>query len=495
MWRQIAENGLWEGEILDRRKSGEVFPALLSIFKSEDRSPEPVFHVGILNDQTDLKQTMKQFEYMSFTDSLTGLGNRLIFKERLKQIIQLDHRGEQKRAVLFIALDRFKQINDSLGHAAGDFLLSTFADRLKAQLRESDTVARWGGDEFVACITDITTPQDILKVADKIIRAACKPVEYNNHQMKVSASVGSATFPDDGEEPEILIHNADVAMHEAKKMGRNQHSFFSARLNNQAAQRYEMEEDLHHALKQEEFVLYYQPKIDTFRGHVVGLEALIRWQHPEKGMISPGEFIPLAEETGFIDQMGEWILRTACRQARKLADTGLGHIRVAVNLAARQFLDPNLVVNISRILDETGCLPQSLEVEVTESSMMGDIESACRVVAAIRKLGIKIALDDFGTGYSSLSYIQRFAPDSVKIDQSFIRNIQLLSGEEAIVEAAITMASKLGFTTIAEGVENAEQWQLLKELGCDEIQGYYTGRPVPALELDLLTPRQLHGLA
>lgn len=424
------------------------------------------------------KHAESEIKKLAYYDTLTGLPNRVLFTDRLRQAIVLADRDHRGVALMFLDLDHFKKINDSLGHAYGDRLLKITADRIQSCLRSSDTVARLGGDEFVVVLPLVSGAEDVPKVAGKILDALKKPVHFDEHDIYTSVSIGIALFPTDAETVEELLKSADIAMYQAKERGRNNFQFFSRDMNELALSRQRIESSLRQAMERQEFYLEYQPQFDIGLRAIVGVEALVRWQHPLQGRIAPTDFIPIAEETGLIIPIGEWILRTACRQARLWHDIGYNWLRVAVNISARQFKQSNFVSLVRDILAETGMNPQYLELELTESTIMERADRNILALQELKELGIKLAIDDFGTGYSSLSYLKHFPIDRLKIDRTFVHDINNDSDDAAIAEAIIVMAHSLKLNVVAEGVEQEEQLDFLHSRKCDELQGFLMSHPL-----------------
>lgn len=433
---------------------------------------------GVGRDVTERLQTEQRIQYMAYHDGLTSLPNRSMFNEMLMHGINRAQRYERKLAVLFIDLDRFKNINDTLGHAAGDHLLQEVADRLKNNLRKSDLVARLGGDEFVVLLEEIPDEEHVKIVAEKILSSISKPFLLQNQEFRVTGSVGIAIFPDHGKDGEILMKNADIALYKAKEEGKNNAQVYSEKINAYSFHRLTLESSLRGALDRNEFILHYQAKIDLQSSKINGIEALVRWMHPEFGLIPPNQFIPIAEETGLIVSIGRWVLDTACKQNKAWQDAGLPPIRVAVNLSARQFSDENLISDIVGILEQSGLAAEYLELEITESMVMQNIDDAVNLLTQLKGMGIRLAIDDFGVGYSSLATIKRFPIDTIKVDRSFIRDIPSDNDDKALTEAIIAMGKTLSLTVIAEGVETEEQLNFLKEKSCDEFQGFYFSKPL-----------------
>lgn len=489
MWTSLLETGQWTGEIWNKRKNGEIFVEEISIRTVKDELGKTTHYVGVFKEITLRKQMEEQIQYQAYYDALTGLSNRTFFLDRLTQLIAHARRNQHMFAVMFLDLDRFKFINDTLGHSQGDILLQKVAERLKRCVRESDTVSRFGGDEFIILLADLSSQEGAVKVAEKILEALAQPFVLEGQEYFISASIGISLYPIDGNDEETLFRNADMAMYRAKERG-NHYQFFLPSMGVLSLERLKLENDLRKALERKEFFLHYQPKVDLNTGEIIGVEALVRWQHPELGMVSPGKFIPLAEETGLILPLGEWVLRSACRQNKTWQEEGLPPVRVAVNLSMAQFQQKNLTEMIAVTLKETGLSPHFLELEVTESVIMRNLETTIRVFQELKEMGIQISLDDFGTGYSSLSYLKQLPFDALKIDQSFIRDIKTSPDEMSIVRAVIDLAHSLKMKVITEGVETEEQIHVLRFCQCDEIQGYYFSPPVSAEEFKELLQKK-----
>jgi diguanylate cyclase (GGDEF)-like protein len=421
-----------------------------------------------------------QLSHMAHHDALTGLPNRMLLHDRLGKAIELARRQSTKIAVLYMDLDGFKHINDSLGHAVGDQLLQSVARRLVGCVRHSDTASRQGGDEFVVLLSNVKQAENVASSAQKILAALAVPYLIDERELRVSVSIGIASYPYDGQDAETLLKSADSAMYHAKDSGRNNYKFFVQEMNVRAVKRQSIEASLHQALERQEFVLHYQAKINLYSNTIVGVEALIRWQHPERGLVPPSEFVPVAEDSGLILGIGRWVLREACLQARAWREAGLPQITVAVNTSAREFSAQDFVENVRMILDDTCLEPRYLELELTESVLMQDEAVTYLVLHALSDMGVKLAIDDFGTGYSSLSYLRRFPVDTLKIDKSFVNRMTSDPEDATIVSAVIGMGRSLKLRVIAEGVETSEQCAFLLALHCDEAQGYYFSRPVAA---------------
>ena len=447
---------------------------------AEELADNLAYGIAALRAEAARRQYAEQLEYHAAHDTLTGLPNRALLHDRLTQAVAYASRYCYSLWVLFIDLDRFKLVNDSLGHKAGDTVLKTIAARLQHSVRETDTVARLGGDEFVLVLPERADECLSTAVVQRIMDAVSEPLEVEGHEFVLGCSIGVAAYPADGESPDALVKHADIAMYRAKETGRNNFQFYTAAMNERLLERVRIESDLRNALDRNEFILHYQPQIDLRTGRTVGMEALIRWQHPVMGMVPPLRFISLAEETGLIVPIGQWVLRTACAQAAAWRDEGLAELRVAVNISARQFAQQDLAKSIASVLAETGLPPQLLELELTESLVMTDVERAIVTLRDLKELGVQLSLDDFGTGHSSLSYLKRLPIDALKIDQSFVRDVATVPDDAAIVASIISLAHNLKRQVIAEGVETQEQILYLKRHGCDEMQGFFFSKPVPA---------------
>jgi diguanylate cyclase (GGDEF)-like protein len=435
----------------------------------------------------------QHIEYVAYHDGLTALPNRSLFNKLLSQAISQAQRYNKSLAVAFIDLDRFKQINDTLGHEAGDELLKEVASRLKTCLRDSDVVARLGGDEFVVLLMDLEQEKYAATVAQKILTVIAKPFVLLGQDFRVTASIGISTYPIDGVDELTLTKNADIAMYQAKEDGKNNFQFYSEKLNANSLERLSLESSLRHALERNEFELHYQAKRDTASGGISGMEALLRWRHPDLGLIAPMQFIPVAEETGLLVPIGKWVLRTACLQNVAWEKQGLPRLTMAVNLSARQFSDEHLLRDVTAILKSTGMQADLLELEIHESLLIQDIEKTLKILSALKAVGVKIAIDDFGAGFSSLSTLQRFPLDTIKIDRSFIRDVATAGEDSTLTEAIISMGKSLGLTVVAQGVETREQAEFLREHACDEFQGFYFNKPVSAQQFTELLQAQTAG--
>jgi len=441
---------------------------------------------GTGSDITERKLTEQRVHHVAQHDTLTGLPNRSLLQDRLGQAVAYACRSGNPVWVMLIDLDRFKFVNDSMGHKAGDVLLMTVAARLRSSLRDADTVARLSGDEFVVIVSERGDQQLTPEIVQRVMSSVAQPVMLGTKEFFVTCSIGVAVYPSESTSADTLIEHADIAMYRAKKLGRNNFQFYTPAMNEESLERVRIESALRNAVERNEFVLYYQPQIDMKTGKICGMEALIRWQHPELGMVPPGRFISIAEETGMIVAIGAWVLRTACAQNKAWQDAGFDKLKLAVNLSARQFGAPDLIENLARVLSETGLEPKYLEIELTESLFMSDITPAVDLLHRMKALGVNLSIDDFGTGYSSLSYLSRFPIDVLKIDRSFVADITRDANDEAIVTSIIALAHNLKLAVIAEGVETAEQLDYLRRHGCDEMQGYYFSKPLAAHEFEQL---------
>ncbi|RJF96813.1 EAL domain-containing protein [Noviherbaspirillum cavernae] len=446
---------------------------------------------GVSREITEQKIAEERIQFLATHDGLTRLPNRLMFSELVNHAISTSQRHKRNFAVLFIDLDRFKFVNDTLGHEAGDRLLKEIAARFKQVLRASDVLARLGGDEFVILIQESEDSEQIAVVARRILSAALKPIMLMGQECRVTASIGIATFPEHGQDEQTLMKNADIAMYYAKEEGKNNFQFYSTDIKTLSLERLTLEANLRHAMEHDEFSLHYQAKLDLKKGSITGVEALLRWQNAELGSVAPNRFIPVAEETGMIVPIGKWVLRTACEQNMAWQRQGLPPICVAVNLSVRQFADENLLGDIAAVLAETGLAPHLLEIEITEGMVVHHPERAIKLLTAIKAMGVRLAIDDFGTGYSSLGQLKNFPIDTLKVDRSFIRDIATSADDKAITEAIIAMGKTLSLTVVAEGVETMEQEAFLREHACDEMQGYYFSKPIAADEFTALLKTHL----
>src|SRR5712691_1641612 len=436
--------------------------------------------IGKVLDLTERKRTEQEMEYQAYHDSLTGLANRRLFQEHLTLAIALAQRKRRPVAVLFLDLDHFKVVNDSIGHTMGDTLLREIAARLRTSVREGDVVARVGGDEFTIVLQELDKKEDAAAMAQRVLRIVAEPIDVDGQRLYITTSIGITVYPDDGEDAETLLKNADNAMYRAKAVGRNTYEMSTQELSRSMQERLTLESGLHQAMERNEFEVYYQPQIDIRSMRIVGMEALLRWRHPDRGLMTPGTFLSVAEERGFIVLIGDWVLRTALNQARVFRDLGFHDFRVAVNLSARQFREVSLVDSIESAVKQSKLEPSSLELEITESVAMENIDLTFKVLERLRRTGISIAIDDFGMGHSSLSYLKRFPIDCLKIDRNFVEDLPDRFEDAAIVRSVIELAQGLNLRVVAEGVETKPQLDFLREHGCREVQGFYFGFPVPA---------------
>jgi diguanylate cyclase (GGDEF)-like protein len=461
----------------------------------DPRSGAVTHFVGVQHDITELKRYQDELEHQANHDALTGLANRNLLKDRLHQQLALAHRYKRSFSVAFIDLDNFKLINDSLGHDVGDRLLRIAGERLAACVREGDTVARTGGDEFVLLVSERINEGGAYRVVQRVMAAIAPPFQIDHREFNVSCSVGIATFPRDGQDAETLLRNADTAMYRAKDSGRNTFQLYSSEMNVNVGERLTVETDLWRALERDELLLHYQPKVEMRTGRIIGTEALLRWQHPVRGMISPAKFIPVAEESSLIVQIGKWVIETACAQNVAWQKAGLPHIPIAVNISARQLHDRDLVPIVRAALATSGLAANCLEIELTESAVMLSVDKAMATLSELRAMGVQVALDDFGTGYSSLSYLKRFPVTRLKIDQTFVRDLATDVDDAAIVRAIIVVAEELSLDVTAEGVETAQQVAFLTAHNCGEAQGFYFARPAAASEILTLLERRTLPIA
>jgi diguanylate cyclase (GGDEF)-like protein/PAS domain S-box-containing protein len=490
----LQTSGHWQGEVRTSRKDGSLYTCWAAITQQRDANGVVTHYIGILNDITQFREVERNLVRLAHVDTLTDLPNRSLLADRVGQLTSVSRRDHRPFALMFMDLDQFKNINDTLGHSVGDALLSEVARRLQGSLREVDTVARLGGDEFAVLLpgTDATGAE---QVASKLLERLAEPCMVQGHELSMTMSIGIATYPSDGDDYEILSRNADTAMYRAKQEGKATWRFFAAGMQQRSARQLQLESALRRALERNELLLHYQPQLDGNGEHLVGVEALLRWRHPEFGMVSPAEFIPLAETSGQIVAIGEWVLRTAVAQLKSWIDAGVSPMVVAVNLSAVQFRHAGLPAVVARALSDAGLPARYLELELTES-VTANPAAAISMMDALHGQGVRLSLDDFGTGYSSLSYLKRFPLHTLKIDQSFVRDIDTDPDDRAIVQAIIQMARTLNLKTIAEGVETDAQHQFLRREGCDMMQGYRFCRPMDAAALEMwIATRELTPLS
>ncbi|HEY0847261.1 MAG TPA: EAL domain-containing protein [Noviherbaspirillum sp.] len=480
MWKSLNEKGCWSGEVWNRRKSGETYAEQLAITQVLDSNGNVTNYIGICCDMSHAKAAQDQIERLSMFDAMTGLPNRAFLHDRLDHALRRAEREAHRVAVLAIDLNRLAHINEVLGHHMGDRLLVSVADRLRSIMRDTDMITRHIGDEFVVIMEDVENARSAGIVAERVLAELSNAFQLDGHEVRVSASIGIGIFPEDGETTQVLLKHTDVALHHAKDNGENNYQFFSEEMNLASLERLQIESSLRQAVQRNEFHLVYQPQVDLQSGFITGMEALVRWVHPELGMVSPARFIPIAEETGHIIDIGHWVLREACRQTKHWHELGYTGLQVAVNVSARQFRQDDFADQVMQVLQETGLAPQFLELELTESMIMHRPERVISVMTQLRKLGVKFSIDDFGTGYSSLSQLKRFPIDKLKIDQSFTRDIGTDANGGAITCAIIALGNSMRLRVVAEGVETTDQQRFLVDNGCHSMQGYLFSRPVPA---------------
>ncbi len=483
LWEQINRGQEWQGEIQLRKKSGEAIWVLMSISPVIDDQGEITHFVSVFEDVSQLKEAHLRMEELAYVDSLTGLANRVLFRDRLEQALKSLMRTGSSAALLYLDLDEFKRINDSLGHDVGDAVLMKVAQTLRSCVRFQDTVARMGGDEFVILLTDVEGMEGASAVARKILLKMSNPINLLKNEILITPSIGITLAPVDSLNADILLKNADMAMYKAKSSGRNNYQFFTEEMNAQVVDNLNIENDLRSALDQDQLYMKYQPKCDIKTKQLIGVEALLRWDHPTKGEMSPEYFIPIAETAGLMIKLGNWVLKTACREIKALESMGMADINLAVNLSTRQFRDPELIAHIQNALNETGFKAIKLELEITETTLMDQIDHAIELLDQIKALGISLTIDDFGTGYSSLNYLKRLPIDTLKIDKAFITGIPDDKDDMEISSAVIAMAHKLGIKVVAEGVSTKAHWEFLEKNNCDIAQGYLMGKPMLTDEL------------
>lgn len=480
----LTERGAWLGELTSQRKNGETFPSWFSISRVLGSDGQVENYIAIFTDISERKKSRARLDFLAHHDSLTELPNRTLLNDRLNMAINTAKRRQEKLGLLFIDLDRFKNINDSLGHAAGDHILRQTAVRLKKAIRIDDTVARLGGDEFVVLVPRVRDERDLAEVAIKVRGALSTPYVLEDIPLHLSPSIGIAIYPEDGDSASMLIKNADAAMYLAKEKGRNNYQFYTPLLNSRTLDRLKLEYDLRLALDLGQFELHYQPQIDATNQCLYGAEALIRWRHPERGLVPPNDFIPLAEEIGLIVPIGGWVIAEAARQVTRWHATGLDQMVVSVNISALQFHQSSFLAEVQAIMEAVGATPESLELELTESMLMSDMDVSITMLQKFRDLGYRIAIDDFGTGFSCLNYLRRLPVNILKIDQSFVRDMQADEASLAIVSYIIRLAQSLGMDTIAEGVETSTEMSLLLKEGCHLMQGYHFSKALPPAQFD-----------
>lgn len=483
MWKSIEQEGRWEGEYWTKNKEGEDYAERLSVSTITDDDGNVFQYAAVIHEITERKQDEERVHYQANYDELTSLPNRALFLDRLNQTLAAASRSRDKVGLMFIDLDGFKLVNDTLGHDIGDLLLQEAAERLKHCVRNTDTVARLGGDEFTVVMPNLHDPRDAPLVAQRILDSLSQTFELSGHETFVSASIGITVYPQDATEVGELLRNADGAMYQAKERGKANYQFFTDELNRELQERMLIKNGLAKAMVQGELALHYQPKMNLESGAITGVEALMRWNSEELGTVAPNRFIPVLEETGMVVEIGEWAIHAACAQHRKWRDRGLPPVRIAVNLSTRQLREISFVSVFERALKENGIGADGLEIEITESMLMSDAAGTVAALDALHELGIRVTMDDFGTGHSSLSVLKRFPIDSIKIDGSFVADIATSADDAEIIRTIITMGKTLNREVVAEGVENQEQVDLLREYRCDQIQGYFISPPAPAQEI------------
>ncbi|TCJ05453.1 putative bifunctional diguanylate cyclase/phosphodiesterase [Cytobacillus praedii] len=482
MWNQIYDMGVWKGEIWNKRKNDELYPEWLTISVIKDDNGNITNYVGVFSDISDQKYTEKQLRFLAHYDSLTGVANRYSLNKRLEGLLQTAERYNQQLALLFLDLDRFKQVNDTLGHNYGDMLLKLVSSRLKDLLKNKDMIARLGGDEFVIVLPNLKHPKEAIHIAERIIESLSQSFLLESHEVYVTASIGISLYPLDGIDTETLLKNADKAMYDAKSSGKNQYELFHQDMHQDESKQMMLETYLRKALERNELYLVYHPIVDTESLEIVSVEALVRWKQKTLGDIPPSEFIPLAEETGLIVPLSEWIIQKACEDLNSIHVKGT-KISMNINVSALHFNQDGFIKSLNEIFQKTNVSTRHIVLELTESMIMPNAVETVDKLVKLKQLGIKLSIDDFGTGYSSLSYLSRFPLDTLKIDQSFIKGIAMYKENSSIVEAIIMMAKRLNLNVVAEGVENKKQYERLKKEKCDYIQGYYITQPLPKHKL------------
>lgn len=483
MWRDIDQYGEWQGEIWNRRKTGDIYPEWLKIIRIHDDNHQTLGYCGVFSDLSEEKIVESELKRRTMTDSVTGISNRFAYNERMNVLLNSSKNHNYQHAILFIDLDRFKQVNSTLGHGVGDQLLVEVTKRIQTLLKNKDILARYGGDEFVITFVDIHHPREAIHLGEKIIQLLEQPFFIEDQKVYISASIGISLYPHDGDETEILLSKADKAMYYAKENGKNQFAFYFDELKTDAKRALLLDNELRKVIKNNSFELYYQPKVDLKKYQIIGVEALVRWNNDKLGNVSPAEFIPYAEETGLIIPISECIIERACLDAQIMASKGYKAMPIAINISSIHFHQRNFIRSVEQILEKNNLPARQFELELTERTIMENERETIRKLIKLKQMGFKLSIDDFGTGYSSLSYLVQFPLDYLKIDRSFIQQICSLNDKQAVVDAIIQMAHRLQMKVIAEGVEQREQVKLLNKLDCDMIQGYYYSKPLPLNKL------------
>jgi diguanylate cyclase (GGDEF)-like protein/PAS domain S-box-containing protein len=482
MWSIIREAGQWKGEIWNKRKNGEIFPEWITISAIKDQQGKITNYVAVFTDITDRKFAEEQLRRLAHYDTLTGVANRYSLNKRLENLIQTAEKYKQQLAVLFLDLDRFKYVNDTLGHNYGDMLLKQVSSRLKGLIKNKDMIARLGGDEFVIVLPNIKHPKEAVHISQNIIDSLKQSFILDDQEVYISTSIGISLYPLDGVTIETLLRNADKAMYQAKAKGRDQFELYHSDMHQNESKQMKIETLLRKAIERKEFFLVYHPQVDTKSKKIVGVEALIRWNQAELGLISPGEFIPLAEETGLIMPISEWVFQQACEDLKKFHIAGYSNLKMSINISALHFNQDGFIRSIDKLIQKTNVNPHYIELELTESMIMPKATESIDKLVKLKQLGLKLSIDDFGTGYSSLSYLNRFPIDTLKIDQSFIKKLCVYKEDSSIVQAIITMAHRLNLKVVAEGVESKKQFEFLEEEACNYVQGFYITKPLPFQE-------------
>ncbi|MCG6934585.1 MAG: EAL domain-containing protein [Proteobacteria bacterium] len=486
MWNTILAGKNYNNVMINRRKDGSLYYEEKTITPIKDSAGNITHFVSTAKDISDHIEIQERLQHMTHHDVLTDLPNRNLLLDRLQQALIHARSHDRMVAIMFMDLDRFKNINDTLGHNIGDQLLLQLSERIRNSVRDGDTIARFGGDEFAILMDDIESESHISAMAQKLLDTLVEPFRINKHELHVTASIGVSIYPGDGDVAETLLRNADVAMYRAKDLGKNNYQFYSDDMSARIFERLTLENNLRHALDRNEFIIHYQPQIDARTEHITGVEALLRWQHPDLGLVLPNNFIPLLEETGLIEDVGNWVLKTCCKQLREWHDTGLDTLQMSVNISSRQFNNANFISVMHEMIKETGVNSEYLELELTESMFLRNASATISALNSLSNIGVRFAIDDFGTGYSSLSYLRRFPIDTIKIDRSFIRDITEDSDDAAITSAIVVMAQSLSLNVIAEGVETDKQLEFLREHNCNNIQGYHYCHPLPEQQITKL---------